>query len=339
MTGAVRLESVVVERFAVRDAFTISRGAKTFVDVVVCTLSDGVHHGRGEGTPIYYHGETAQDCAQAIQAIAAQPGAFDRERLRQLMPPGAARNALDCALWDLEARQQGKPVWQLAGLAAPAPVRTAYTISLDTPDVMAQAAARARARGFTLLKCKLTGEGDLARIAAVREGAPDAQLIVDANESWAGLDLMAQASALAAHGVSLIEQPLPAGADAPLAALTSLPIPLCADESCQSLADLDRLGGYQAINIKLDKAGGLTEALAMAREAKARGMKIMVGCMLASSLGIAPAFLLAQFADWVDLDGALLLAHDRDGALPVSDGSLEPGTLWGDPLITKALPA
>ena len=339
MTGAVRLESVVVERFPVRDSFTISRGAKTFVDVVLCTVSDGTHFGRGEGTPIYYHGETAQDCADAIKAIAGQPGAFDRQQLRTLMPPGAARNALDCALWDLEARQRGVAAWQLAGLAEPEPVRTAYTISLDTPDAMAQAAARAWARGFTLLKCKLTGEGDRARIAAVRAGAPDAQLIVDANESWAGFDLIAEASALAAHGVSLIEQPLPAKADQALAGLANMPIPLCADESCQNLADFDRLGGYQAINIKLDKAGGLTEALAMAHEAKARGLKIMVGCMLASSLGIAPAFLLAQLADWVDLDGALLLARDRDGALPVSDGLLSPGTLWGDPLITKALPA
>lgn len=338
MTRAVRLVSVVVERFPVRDSFTISRGAKTFVDVVLCTVTDGTHVGRGEGTPIYYHGETAQDCAKAIERAVAEPGAFDRDQLRVLMPPGAARNALDCALWDLEARQQGKPAWQLAGLAKPAPVRTAYTISLDTPDAMAQAVARARGRGFTLLKCKLTGEGDRARIAAVREGAPDAQLIVDANESWAGLDLVGEANALAVFGVSLIEQPLPARADNALEGLATLPMPLCADESCQSLADFDRLGGYQAINIKLDKAGGLTEALAMAQEAKSRGLKIMVGCMLGSSLGIAPAFLLAQLADWVDLDGALLLAEDRDGALPVSDGLLEPGTLWGDPIITKALP-
>lgn len=339
MNAAVRLDSVIVERFPVRDSFTISRGAKTFVDVVVCTVSDGTHVGRGEGTPIYYHGETAQACADAIKAIAGQPGAFDRQQLRSLMPPGAARNALDCALWDIEVRQQGIAAWQLAGLAEPVPVRTAYTISLDTPDAMALAAQRARARGFTLLKCKLTGEGDRARITAVRAGAPDAQLIVDANESWAGLDLVAEASSLAAYGVSLIEQPLPAKADEALAGLANMPIPLCADESCQSLVDFDRLGGYQAINIKLDKAGGLTEALAMAHEAKARGLKIMVGCMLASSLGIAPAFLLAQLADWVDLDGALLLAQDRNGALPVSDGLLGPGSLWGEPSITKALPA
>jgi len=321
----------------VRNAFTISRGAKTFVDVVVCTVTDGRHMGRGEGTPIYYHGETAQDCAEAIARL-AETGIPDREGLRRSMPPGAARNALDCALWDLEARQSGSPVWALAGLEKPQPVRTAYTISLDAPETMGRAATEARERGFTLLKCKLTGEGDRARIAAVRAGAPDVDLIVDANESWAGLDLAAEAAALAAYGVTLIEQPLPAQADGALAGMT-LPVPICADESCQSLADLDGLGAYQAINIKLDKAGGLTEALAMARSARERGQRIMIGCMLASSLGIAPAFLLAQLADWVDLDGALLLAEDRDGALAVSDGMLRPGTLWGEAIITKALPA
>lgn len=255
---------------------------------------------------------------------------LDRQEVQGLMPPGAARNALDCALWDLEARQAGVPVWALAGLARPEPVRTAYTISLDTPDAMADAAQRARARGFTLLKCKLSGEADLARIAAVRSGAPDAEIIVDANESWSERDLSTQIASLAASGVALIEQPLPAGGDGALAGLTP-PLPICADESCQSVADLDRLAGYQAINIKLDKAGGLTEALAMAREARSRGLRIMVGCMLGTSLGIAPAFLLAQLADWVDLDGALLLAQDRDGALGMEDGLLHPGPLWGDP--------
>jgi len=331
------LRSVAVERFPVAGAFTISRGAKTFVDVVVCTVTDGVHIGRGEGTPIYYHGETAQGCAEAITHITSSAEAFDRERLRAIMPPGAARNALDCALWDIEARRAGRPVWALAGLDEPQPLRTAYTISLDTPDAMAAAAARARGRGFTLLKCKLTGEGDEARIAAVRAGAPDAELIVDANESWAAADLATRAGALAGLGVSLIEQPLPAGRDGALAG-AALPVPVCADESCQSLADLDRLADYQAINIKLDKAGGLTEGLAMAREARRRGQRIMVGCMLASSLGIAPAFLLAQQADWVDLDGALLLAQDRDEPLIVEDGSLRWSALWGAGAVIKSLP-
>jgi len=336
--GAVRLHDVAVERFPVAGAFTISRGAKTFVDVVRCAVSDGVHVGRGEGTAIYYHGETAETCAQAIRAAARSPDAFDRERLRGLMPPGAARNALDCALWDLEARRSGQPVWALAGLPAPAAVRTAYTISLGDPGVMAEAAAQAWSRGFTLLKCKLTGDGDRARIGAVREGAPQADLIVDANESWAGLDVAAEAAALAALGVTLIEQPLPAQADEGLRRIAS-PVPLCADESCQSLADLPGLGGYQAINIKLDKAGGLTEALAMAEAARTAGLKVMIGCMLGTSLGIAPAFLLAQRADWVDLDGALLLAEDRPGGLPVERGMLQPGTLWGDPSIIIGLPA
>jgi len=336
--SAIRLHQVAVERFPVRDAFTISRGAKTFVDVVTCTVSDGDLFGRGEGTPIYYHGETAQDCAAAIEALALAHGVPDRETLRHLMPPGAARNALDCALWDLEAKRSGRPAWAIAGLNEPQPVRTAYTISLDEPEKMAQAAAAARARGFTLLKCKLTGAGDRARIEAVRTGAPDVDLIVDANESWAGLDLLAEARALADLGVSLIEQPLPVKADSALSGF-DLPVPICADESCQSLGDLARLGAYQAINIKLDKAGGLTEALAMASAAKAQGKQIMVGCMLASSLGIAPAFLLAQLADWVDLDGALLLAKDRVGAMAVSDGLLSPGTLWGQAIITDAQPS
>ncbi|MBT2185432.1 N-acetyl-D-Glu racemase DgcA [Sphingobium nicotianae] len=337
-TTSLRLLGAKVERFPVAGAFTISRGAKTFVDVVTCAVTDGSYVGRGEGTPIYYHGETAQDCAAAIARVANEPDAFHRERLRALLPPGAARNALDCALWDLEAQQAGAPVWELAGLTAPEPVRTAFTISLDTPQVMAEAARRARGRGFALLKCKLTGEGDRERIAAIRAGAPDAALIVDANESWAGLDVAAEASALAALGVSLIEQPLPAADDSGLANL-SLSLPICADESCQSLADIARLGAYQAINIKLDKAGGLTEALAMAQAARAHGLKIMIGCMLATSLGIAPAFLLAGLADWVDLDGALLLAEDRSGALELVDGMLHPGTLWGAGRIIKGLPA
>lgn len=329
MASQLRLASVAVERFPVAGAFTISRGAKTHVDVVICTITDGKFSGRGEGTAIYYHGETAEGCADAIGKVASDSDAFDRNKLRHLMPPGAARNALDCALWDLEAKREGVPVWQLAGLPEPRPLATAYTISLDTPEAMASAAERAAGRGFRLLKCKLTGEGDRDRIAAVRGGAPDVTLIVDANESWANLDPVAEARALAAFGVSLVEQPLPAGKDAALANLT-FPMPICADESCQSLADLEGLAGYQAINIKLDKAGGLTEALAMASMARTRGWRIMVGCMLSTSLGIAPAFLLAQQADWVDLDGALLLAKDRDGALAGTDGLLHPGTLWGE---------
>lgn len=320
-----RIISATVERWPVAGAFTISRGAKTSVDVVVCTVGDGEHVGRGEGTPIYYEGETAEGCAAAINAY---EGPLDREALLRGMPRGAARNALDCALWDLEAKRAGTPVWRLAGLAEPAPLPTAFTISLADPARMEADARVAAARGFALLKCKLTGEGDRDRIVAVRAGAPDVRLIVDANESWHNLDIGEEAEAMAALGVEMVEQPVFHGREERLAGVRS-PLPLCADESCHTRADLDRLGDFDAVNIKLDKAGGLTEALALAQEARARGFRIMVGCMLGTSLGIAPAALVAQMADWVDLDGALLLAKDRDGALELKDGLLQPGSLWG----------
>lgn len=320
-----RIISATIERWPVAGAFIISRGAKTSVDVVVCTVSDGVHMGRGEGTPIYYEGETAEGCAAAISAYR---GPLDREALLEAMPRGAARNALDCALWDLEARRAGIPVWQLAGVQPPAPLPTAFTISLNDPDQMEADARAAAGRGFALLKCKLTGEGDRDRIAAVRAGAPGTRLIVDANESWHDLDIAAEAGALAELGVEMVEQPVFHGREDRLAGVKA-PLPLCADESCHTRADLDRLGDFDAVNIKLDKAGGLTEALALARAARAQGFRIMAGCMLGTSLGIAPAALVAQGADWIDLDGALLLAEDRDGALALQDGMLQPGALWG----------
>ncbi|MET0249049.1 MAG: dipeptide epimerase, partial [Sphingobium sp.] len=257
--SALRVISATVERWPVAGAFVISRGAKTWVDVVVCTVGDGVHVGRGEGTAIYYEGETAEGCAAALRAYV---GPLDRIALLDAMPRGAARNALDCALWDLEAKQAGVPVWQLAGLAEPAPLQTAFTISLGDPAQMQADARDAAGRGFTLLKCKLTGEGDRERIAAVRAGAPDARLIVDANESWHDLDIVAEAAALAELGVEMVEQPVRHGEEARLAGVRA-PLPLCADESCHTRADLDRLGGFDAVNIKLDKAGGLTEALAL----------------------------------------------------------------------------
>ncbi|MCE7798756.1 dipeptide epimerase [Sphingobium sufflavum] len=321
------LIAVGVERWPVAGSFVISRGAKTHVDVVTCIVGDGLHRGRGEGTPIYYKGEDAEGCAEAIRAFAAR-GPFDRASVNAGMTAGAARNALDCALWELEAQAGGQPVWALAGLAEPVAMATAFTISLGEPDVMEAAALRAAAAGYGLLKCKLTGEGDLARVGAVRRGAPDVRLIVDANESWGDLDIAAEAAALAALGVELVEQPVPRGQDERLYDVVS-PIPFCADESCQTAADLDRLGMYQAINIKLDKAGGLTEALRLAEGARVRGQVIMVGCMLGTSLGIAPAFLAAQDVRWVDLDGALLLAEDREGALVAEQGLLRPGSLWG----------
>jgi L-Ala-D/L-Glu epimerase len=316
MTGSITI-TASVERWPVAGAFIISRGAKTHVDVVVAQVSDGRHIGRGEGTPIYYKGETAEGCALAINALGQD---IDRATMQSRLPPGAARNALDCALWDLAAKQAGVPVWQLAGLAEPQPLVTAFTISLGDPAKM-EADARARA-DMPLLKLKLAGEGDHARVAAVRRGAPKARLIVDANESWTNRDVAAEAAALAALGVEMVEQPVKAGRDDLLDGVVS-PIPLVADESCQDRTDLPRLKGrYAGINIKLDKAGGLTEAIALAAEARAMGFDVMIGCMLSTSLGIAPAFLLGVGARWVDLDGALLLAQDRENPLRFSRGLL-----------------
>ena len=318
--------SAKVERFPVAGAFTISRGAKTHVDVVTCHADREGVTGRGEGTPIYYHGETAEYCADTIRAL---PPIATREELLAALPRGAARNAVDAALWDLEAKQSGRRVWQMLGLPQPRPMLTAYTISVGEPEVMEAAARRAATR--ELLKVKLTGEGDEERIAAVRAGAPDARLIVDANEAWADLDVEMMAHALVPYRVELIEQPLPAGADGDLEYVRS-PIPLCADESCQDLATLDAcLGRYQLINIKLDKAGGLTEAMQLAEAAKAAGMGIMTGCMLCTSLGIAPAFHVATLGQYADLDGPLLLARDREDGLTFSGSDVEPPSaeLWG----------
>jgi L-alanine-DL-glutamate epimerase-like enolase superfamily enzyme len=319
-----------IERWPVAGAFTIARGAKTHVDVVVVEVTaDGVT-GRGEGTAIYYHGESAASVLAQIedQRLALAQG-MTRAALQSALPRGAARNALDCALWDWEARKTGLPVWRRAGLVEPKPLVTAFTISLGDAAKM-EADARAAAH-LPLLKLKLAGEGDIDRVAAVRRGAPNARLIVDANEAWTDRDVVAEAKALLPFGVELIEQPVRTGEDHRLDGVDS-PIPLCADESCQDRTDLARcIGRYAAINIKLDKTGGLTEALALAAEARTAGLDLMVGCMLATSLGIAPAMLVAQAARWVDLDGALLLAEDRDGALACSDGVLSPPSppLWG----------
>jgi L-alanine-DL-glutamate epimerase-like enolase superfamily enzyme len=242
-----------------------------------------------------------------------------------MLGAGAARNALDCALWDLEAQQRGLPLWQLAGCdGPPTPRLTAFTISLAAPDRMAVQAAAAVTEGYRLLKLKLTGEGDRARVAAVRGGAPDARLIVDANESWGQLDLLGEAEALAELGVEMIEQPVPVGADALLDGVYA-PLPFVADESCQTAADIARIGTfYDGVNIKLDKTGGLTEALRLADAADAAGLGIMVGCMLSTSLAIAPAFVLAQRAQWVDLDGPALLARDREDGFRFEGGRIVP---------------
>ena len=312
-----------IERWPVDGSFIISRGAKTYVDVVVCRVSDGVHEGQGESTPIYYEGETAESCLDTIGEFANQATEFDRQTLLRALPRGAARNALDCALWDLEARKSDKPLWQIAKLPQPQPLISAYTISLGEPAKM-EADARAAADRHPLLKLKLSGENDHERVAAVHRGAPNARLIVDANESWNNLDIAQEASILATFGVELIEQPVSAGRDELLDCVQS-PIPLCADESCHTAADIKRIATYyDAVNIKLDKTGGLTEAIRLADAAEAAGLRLMVGCMLSTSLGVRPAFALAQRAQWVDLDGPLLLANDRADGFVFSGGMISP---------------
>lgn len=321
--------TATVERWPVAGQFIIARGAKTYVDVLVVAASDGDHVGMGEGTAIYYHGENAESCLAQVASVIDDLESLDadgaRTLLQLLLPPGAARNAVDCALWDLAAKAAGLPLWRYVGLREePLPLTTAFTISLGEAAAMEADAANAIAMGYGVLKLKLTGEGDRDRGAAVRAIAPDARLIVDANESWNGLDIMAKANSLAEIGVEMIEQPLPAGLDAMLADVNS-PLPILADESCHSAADVERLARYyDGINIKLDKAGGLTEAMKIADAADTAGLKIMVGCMLSTSLGIAPAFVLAQRADWVDLDGPALLAEDRDMHFRFEGGKIIP---------------
>ena len=323
--------SVRIERWPLAGAFTISRGSKTEAVVVVAELSDGTHRGRGESVPYARYGETADGIVAAIEAMrpALQQG-LDQPALQQAMRSGAARNALDCAYWDVNAKAAGRHAHELAGLGPPAPLTTAYTISLGTPAAMAQAAERAALR--PLLKVKLGGgDDDRTRIAAVRRAAPRAEIIVDVNEGWRADDLERNLAACADAGVTLVEQPLPEGGDEALARIKRT-IPVCADESVHDRASLDALAGkYDAINVKLDKAGGLTEALALAGAAEQRGLAVMVGCMVATSLAMAPAMLVAQRARVVDLDGPLLLAKDRPEGLRY-DGSLvyppEPA-LWG----------
>jgi L-Ala-D/L-Glu epimerase len=322
--------SVRAESWPIAGTFTISRGSRTEAVVVVVELADGAHTGRGECTPYPRYGETVEGVIAAIEAMRGSLArGVDREALQNAMPPGAARNALDCALWDLEAKRAERPIHDLAGLPEPRPLVTAYTISLGAPDAMASAAEKAALR--PLLKVKLGGEGDAARIRAVRAAAPDAELIVDANEAWSPADLAANLAACAEARVTLVEQPLPAQADDALARIAR-PIPVCADESLHDRASLAALAEkYDAINIKLDKAGGLTEALALAAEAERLGFSLMVGCMVATSLSMAPALLVAQRARVVDLDGPLLLARDRDEGLRYEGSLVHPArpSLWG----------
>jgi len=324
--------TVTAEKWPIAGDFTISRGSKTEAAVVVAELSDGTNRGRAECVPYARYAESIESVVAAIEGMRDRvAGGLDRVALQDAMPPGAARNALDCAFWDLEAKRAGRPVHQLLGLAAPQSLVTAYTISLGEPATMAQAAARAAAR--PLLKIKLGGAdgNDPARVAAVRRAVPNATLIVDANEGWSADNLADHIAACARANVALIEQPLPAGADDALSNIDRV-VPVCADESVHDRASLGALGGrYDAVNIKLDKTGGLTEALAMMSEARHLGFDIMVGCMVATSLAMAPAVLLAQRARYVDLDGPLLLARDRDNGLRFDDSRIYPpqSALWG----------
>jgi L-alanine-DL-glutamate epimerase-like enolase superfamily enzyme len=319
------------ESWPLAKAFAISRDAKTTADIVVAALSgDGVV-GRGECVPYTHYGESVADTVAALELLAPAFAAdrMDRLLLQEAIPPGAARNALDCALWDFEAKRSGVPVWRLAGLEEPGVVTTAYTLGLDTPEAMGRAARAESHR--PLIKLKLAGDGDLDRVAAVRRNAPTARLIVDANEGWAPDQVEPLAIALARLGVEMIEQPLPADGDAMLSEIAH-PIPFCADESCHDRGSLAALAGrYDVVNIKLDKTGGLTEALALRRAAEAMGLRVMVGCMVATSLAMAPATLLAQGAEIVDLDGPLLLACDRENSITYKASSVSPpvAALWG----------
>lgn len=312
--------------FPLAQVFTISRGSRTEAKVLSVKISRGGVEGWGECVPYARYNETAASVSGQIESL---PEAFDRQGLYELLPAGAARNAVDCALWDLEAKQSGQRAWQLAGLPAPGPEITAYTLSLDSPENMrAQAAEHAHR---PLLKIKLGTPDDMPRLEAVRAGAPRADIIVDANEGWSAEVYADLAPHLLRLGVKLVEQPLPAADDDALLGLQR-PVPVCADESAHDRASLKHLAGkYDVVNIKLDKTGGLTEALALKREALAQGFEVMVGCMVGSSLAMAPATLVAQGALITDLDGPLLLAEDRAHPLQFDAAGVHPPTaaLWG----------
>lgn len=323
--------SVAVERFPIAGRFTIARGSRIEAVVVRATLRVGDATGDGECVPYTRYGETVEGVVAAIEAMApALAAGLDRAGLQTAMPPGAARNALDAAFWDLEAKISGIRAQVIAGVGRVPPVTTAYTLSLDTPAAMGEAARRAVER--PILKIKLGGaDGDRERLEAVRSGAPDATLIVDANEGWRSDTLRDYLALCRDAGVALIEQPLPAGDDA-LLADAPRDVPICADESLHVRTDLPRIAGlYDAVNIKLDKSGGLTEALLLAREAQERGLAIMVGCMVGTSLAMAPAMLLTPMARFVDLDGPLLLARDREPGLRYEGSVVWPPepALWG----------
>jgi len=330
MESQIRRLSVSVERFDLAAPFVISRGAKSVAEVVTVTLEEGLFRGRGECVPYGRFGETLDGVVAAIEGLrGAVEAGLERDALQALLPAGAARNALDCALWDLEAKRLGVRAHEMAGLHRIAPVVTAFTLSVGAPQAMAEQAALHRDK--PLLKLKLSGVGDEARLAAVRAAAPHSDLIVDANEAWRPEDLPRLFAACEAAGVLLIEQPLPEGRDE---ALIQRPrtIPVCADESIHERAGLAALRErYDIINIKLDKTGGLTEALLLADEAERLGFGLFVGCMVGTSLAMAPALLLAPRCRFVDLDGPLLLARDRSPGLVYDDCVIQPPgpEVWG----------
>lgn len=312
--------------FRLAQVFTISRGSRTEAQVLTVRITDGGVTGVGECVPYARYGETLESVTAQVEGLS---GVLTRAALYDLLPAGAARNAVDCALWDLEAKQTGTPVWELAGLAPLKPEITAYTLSLDTPEKMREQAAKNAFR--PLLKIKLGTPDDMPRLEAVRAGAPDSTIIIDANEGWSAAVYADLAPHLVRLGVALVEQPLPAGEDDALLGMDR-PVPVCADESCHDRASLPSLKGkYDVVNIKLDKTGGLTEALALREAALAEGYDVMVGCMVGSSLAMAPALLVAQGAQIVDLDGPLLLAEDRDAAMTFDAEGVHPASreLWG----------
>ncbi|MGL4310552.1 MAG: N-acetyl-D-Glu racemase DgcA [Paracoccaceae bacterium] len=314
------------DRFPLSETFTISRGSKTEARVITVSVTRDGATGRGECVPYARFGETPESVAAQVAAL---PPDVTRDQVQNLLPPGAARNVVDCALWDWQAKQGGRRVWELAGVAAPGPLITAFTLSLDSPENMRAAATRHAHR--PVLKIKLGTADDMPRLESVRQGAPSSRIIVDANEGWTAEVYADLAPHLVRLGVVLVEQPLPAGDDGMLAEIAR-PVPVCADESCHDRASLVGLAGkYDVVNIKLDKTGGLTEALAMRDLAHAQGFGIMVGCMVGSSLAMAPAMLVAQGADHIDLDGPLLLAADRDPPLRYDGSTVFPAekALWG----------
>ncbi|MEP3046041.1 MAG: N-acetyl-D-Glu racemase DgcA [Roseibium sp.] len=325
-----RSVAIDIERFEIAGGFKISRGTRTHAEVIVATLQDGDHIGRGECVPYARYGESLESVQTQIEQISSLlKDGLSRSALQDAMPAGAARNAIDCALWDLEAKQTGRRASDISGLGALSAVTTAFTISVDTPEVMEQKTAAAAHR--PLLKVKLAGPGDDERIQAVRQAAPESALIVDANEAWDENYFEKNMAACVAAGVDLIEQPLPSGHDSLLAEIDR-PVIICADESLHTRDGLEDLRAkYDAVNVKLDKAGGLTEAIALTKAAKNLDFRIMVGCMLGTSLAMAPAVLIAQLADYVDLDGPLLLTEDRTPGLKFEGSKLFPPLpeVWG----------